>query len=179
MPLAFDRWNTDVALQMTLINWQTLGFTGIVTRVAHKTIGRARPKTYGCSDEPDSSFPCPNAGPGFFSGHVSLTSASAALSCVHNAALPLYGDNVAGVVTCGALSASTVTVGVMRIVVDKHWFSDVLVGHLVGAGVGITFPWLLHYQHRITPNLTLGIVGPVFVPWANTDSYGLSLLALQ
>ena len=177
VPLAFDDWNTDVALQMTMINWQVLGLTGIITRIAHHTGGRARPSNYDCVPEPGDSLPCGEPGSSFFAGHVSMTTAGAALACAHHAALPLYGDGPAGAITCALLAASSVTVGVLRIVPDKHWMSDVIVGHLVGAGVGFGLPWLLHYQHPLTPKLSsLGVTHVAWLPWATADSMSLSLV---
>jgi membrane-associated phospholipid phosphatase len=176
VPLAFDNGNTDVAFQMTMINWQALGLTGIITRIAHHTVPRARPRTYGCSDEPGADFPCKAAGPGFFSGHVSMTTAGAALACAHHAALPIYGENAAGAITCALLSASAIGVGIARIGSDKHWFTDILAGHIVGATVGFGLPWLLHYQHRITPDLAwLGVRRAAWIPWATEDSASLAL----
>ena len=166
VPLAFDNGNVDVAFQMTMINWQTLGLAGIITRIAHHTVPRARPMMYGCSEEPGAAFPCGKAGPGFFSGHVSMTTTAAALACAHHAALPLYGNKAADMITCGVLAASSVGVAVARISTDKHWFTDVLVGHMVGASVGFGMPWLLHYQHRVTPDMSsLGVSHAAWIAW--------------
>jgi membrane-associated phospholipid phosphatase len=177
VPLVFDDFNTDVALQMTMINWQALGLTGIITRLAHHGSGRARPSMYGCSEEPGASFPCEPHGPGFFAGHVSMTTAGAALACAHHAALPIYGEGPAGAVTCVLLSASAVAVGVLRLAADRHWVSDVIVGHLVGAAVGFGLPWLLHYQEPLTPELgSLGITYAAWLPSATADSVSLSLI---
>src|SRR5690606_35134322 len=95
VPLVFDSGNTLVASQLTLINWQALGFAGIVTRIAHHAVPRARPSTYGCSEEPGAEFPCEDHGPGFFSGHVAMSTTGATLACAHHAALPLYGEGPA------------------------------------------------------------------------------------
>jgi membrane-associated phospholipid phosphatase len=177
VPLAFDGFNTRVASQMTLINWQALGLSGILTRIAHHTVPRARPITYGCSEEPGAEFPCQPSGPGFFSGHVAMATTGAALSCAHHAAMPLYGSGPAGGITCGLLATGSVTVGLMRIVADKHWFTDVLVGHIVGASVGLGLPWFLHYQHRITPDMSaLGVSDVVWLPAATPDGGSLSLI---
>jgi membrane-associated phospholipid phosphatase len=178
VPLAFDDGNTDVAFQMTMINWQTLGLTGIITRIAHHTVPRARPMMYGCSEQPGAAFPCGKAGPGFFSGHASMATAGAALACAHHSALPLYGKNPApGMITCGVLSASAISVGIARIAADKHWFTDVLVGHMVGASVGFGLPWLLHYQHRVSPDLSrLGVHHTAWLPWPTEGGASLSLM---
>jgi membrane-associated phospholipid phosphatase len=177
IPLAFDDMNTDVAFQMTMINWQTLGLTGIVTRIAHHSSGRARPSTHGCSDQAGASFPCRPNGPGFFAGHVAMTSAGAALACAHHAALPLYGDGPGGTITCVLLSASAVGVGVLRMVADRHWISDVIVGHLAGGAIGFGLPWLLHYQEPLAPDLSaLGVRHAAWLPWASSESASLSLI---
>lgn len=151
VPLAFDKLNADVAWQLSVINWQTLGLTGIVTRIAHKTVPRGRPSTWECERDRSAPKPCPEAGPGFFSGHVAMTTAGAALSCSHHAALPLYGRGPAGTLTCMALSTGAVAVGIGRITADKHWASEILVGHLVGAGFGLGMPWLLAYRYPQKP----------------------------
>ena len=179
VPLAFDNFNVDVAWQMTMINWQTLGLAGLVTRITQYSTGRARPEVYGCSEEPGASFPCRPEGPGFFAGHVSMTSAGAGLACAHHAAMPIYGENAAGAITCAVLSASAVTVGIMRMMADRHWISDVVVGHLVGGGVGFGLPWLLHYQDPITPDLgSLGVKHAGWVPTGTRDSVSLSLIGI-
>lgn len=179
VPLAFDKMNTLVASQMTLINWQALGLSGIITRIAHHTVPRARPITHGCSEEPGAEFPCEQAGPGFFSGHVAMSTTGAALACAHHAALPLYGEGPGGAITCGILSAAAVATGITRIIADKHWMTDVLVGHIVGASVGFGLPWLLHYQHPITPDLSaLGISEVAWMPAPLHDGGTLSLVGL-
>jgi membrane-associated phospholipid phosphatase len=175
VPLAFDRGNTDVAWQLTAISWQTIGLAGIVTRVAHKTVPRARPSRYGCSDEPGAEFPCTPDGPGFFSGHVSMSATGAALSCMHHAHLPLYGDGPAGAITCAGLCVNTVVISALRIASDAHWVSDVIVGYAVGASLGLGMPYLLHYQERVTPKIP-GVASVAWLPWADKDSVSLSLL---
>jgi membrane-associated phospholipid phosphatase len=177
VPLAFDSGNTLVASQLTLINWQALGLSGIITRVAHHSVPRARPVTYGCSDEPGAEFPCRSQGPGFFSGHAAMAMTGATLACAHHSVLPLYGDGPAGMITCGVLVTGSVTVGIMRIMADKHWLTDVLVGYTVGASVGLGLPWLLHYQHHVTPDLSaLGVTQLAWMPAATPDGGSLSLV---
>jgi membrane-associated phospholipid phosphatase len=177
VPLAFDRGNTLVASQLTLINWQALGLAGIITRIAHHSVPRARPMTYGCSDEPGAAFPCRSQGPGFFSGHAAMAMTGATLACSHHAALPLYGEGPQGMITCGVLVSGSITVGIMRIMADKHWLTDVLVGYTVGASVGLGLPWLLHYQHHVTPDLSgIGIPRVAWVPAATPEGGSLSLV---
>jgi hypothetical protein len=43
------------------------------------------------------------------------------------------------------LSALASATGVLRIVADRHYASDVIVGAVMGLSVGYGLPWLLHY----------------------------------
>jgi hypothetical protein len=81
----------------------------------------------------------------FFSGHTSMSFATAAVSCTHHARHELFGDPLADGVTCGAELASAATVGLMRVVALKHYVTDVLTGAAAGTLAGLGVPWLLHY----------------------------------
>jgi membrane-associated phospholipid phosphatase len=183
-PLATDRLNFDVALQLTLLNWQAQGMSFLLTRVAHRTAGRARPSLQECAEDPYYDGACDVTSTGrtasFISGHTSMSMSGAALTCAHHQALPLYGGNAADVAICVlALSAAT-TNGVLRIIADKHWTTDVLAGMAVGAGTGYGLPWLLHYRYgRFEP------VGAAFlpqntalIPLVSEDVYGLGLAGM-
>jgi membrane-associated phospholipid phosphatase len=173
-PLASDDLNTDVAWQLSMINWQVVGFSALVTRAAHLWGGRARPSHTDCSDEPGSELPC-TGGSGFFSGHTSMTMASAGATCAHHLALPLWGHPVADATACGLLVADGVAVGVLRMRADKHWASDVLTGFVVGSAIGFLTPWLLHYQLREPNDETSGLPHDVMLlPWANDEAVGVS-----
>ena len=147
-PLVSDRGNFEVAWQLSMINWQGIGLSFFFTRLAHATVGRSRPSQYGCSQEPGAAFPCTSAGPSFPSGHTSMSAVGAGLACSHHMALPLYGGGVPDAAICGLLGASTLTVGTMRLMSDRHWASDVLFGLVIGGGIGLGLPWLLHYGER-------------------------------
>src|SRR4029453_16315834 len=80
VPLAFDRFNTDVAWQMSMINWQAIGTAFFVTRGLHLLVGRSRPSVHACLAEPDySNGKCEPAGPSFPAGHTSMAATGAAL----------------------------------------------------------------------------------------------------
>jgi membrane-associated phospholipid phosphatase len=57
----------------------------------------------------------------------------------------LFGDPFADAVTCGVTLASAGAVGMLRIVSQKHYVTDVLTGAAVGTASGLGIPWLLHY----------------------------------
>ncbi len=149
-PILSDECNFDVALQMTLINWQVLGLTALVTRATQHISGRSRPSLRECAEDPHYSGSCDPDSTGrtasFISGHTSLSFAAAGLTCAHHQALPLYGGNAADAAICALTIATATTTGVLRIVADRHWATDVMVGALLGSAIGYGMPRLLHYR---------------------------------
>jgi membrane-associated phospholipid phosphatase len=148
--------NADVAMQMLLIDLQSLGVTGVVTIAAERLVGRARPYTQDCGRDGMIRSPsgevlynaCSGGGgdfQSFYSGHAAATATSAGLTCVHHQHLPLYGGGFADLVPCLVMSGVSLVTGVSRIVADRHWSSDVIFGWGVGAFSGYVLPSLLHY----------------------------------
>ncbi len=171
-PILFDalvtswgrRGSGEVAKQLTLIDIETYAVVGAVTSIASSLSARERP--YGVNGDCGSVLDPQHIDceldqrtryRSFFSGHTSLAFASAALVCTHHAQLGLYGGagDTAACVT--AMTAAGAT-GTLRIVADRHWLGDVVVGAAAGTVLGFAVPWALHY--RVVPRLTTGH-GPV------------------
>ncbi|MDB4937373.1 MAG: hypothetical protein JWP87_4345 [Labilithrix sp.] len=76
----------------------------------------------------------------FFSGHTTL---AFALATSTGTITTMRGYRLAPVVWATGLSLAT-SVGYLRIAADKHYFSDVMVGAIVGSIVGIGVPLLFH-----------------------------------
>jgi membrane-associated phospholipid phosphatase len=76
----------------------------------------------------------------FFSGH---TTEAFALVAATGTVATMRGYRWAAVpwVVGGGFAIAT---GYLRIAGDRHWFTDVLVGMLVGMGIGIAVPFLFH-----------------------------------
>jgi len=146
VPLA-DRWNVDVAWQITAIDLQAQAITGLLTRGGHHLIARERPDVSECRDDGDYDGRCfggPNAS--FPSGHTSTAFVAAALGCAHHAHLPLYGEGPGGAVACGVDMALATTSGALRLISDRHYASDVIMGAALGTGVGLAVPFVFHYH---------------------------------
>lgn len=175
VPLALDRGNTDVAYQMLLLDWQAEGLAGAVTMATHRVVGRARPLLQGCSGP---SCEPPNSGndASFLSGHTSMAFAGAGLVCAHHQGLALYGGPVPDGLACGTMLGVATTTGVLRIVADKHWSTDVLAGAALGLGTGCLMPYAFHYAH-----FHAGARGPdvAIVPSGSPDGVVLSLVGVQ
>ena len=54
----------------------------------------------------------------------------------------------------GAGAALATVTGYLRIAADKHYFSDVLVGAVVGSAIGIGVPLLFHGRERFEAGTT-------------------------
>jgi hypothetical protein len=175
-PLASDRLNADVAFQLTLLNWQAIGLSGLLARLAHDTAGRSRPSLQGCSDEPESTNKCEFRGASFVAGHAMMTSANAGLACANHYALPLYGGGVADALVCPVMVTTALSVGVLRMIADKHWFSDTVVGWAAGGSIGFGLPWLLHYGPTAVRRVASPFPDTALVPWVDEKSGGLQLI---
>jgi membrane-associated phospholipid phosphatase len=138
--------NPDVAAQMLLIDIQSLSVNGFITLFATRLVGRERPYVRDC-DQPEVSKLCDGGmNQSFFSGHASTTFTSAGLTCVHHKYLPLYGGGAPDTWACvWALSVASATAA-FRLIADRHWLSDVVVGAAVGFSTGYLLPSWLHYR---------------------------------
>jgi membrane-associated phospholipid phosphatase len=83
----------------------------------------------------------------FFSGHTTLAFALATSSAT---IATLRGYRLAPVLWGTGLVAAT-SVGYLRIAADKHYFSDVMTGAVVGSVVGIGLPLLFHTRETEMP----------------------------
>jgi membrane-associated phospholipid phosphatase len=145
--------NADVAVQMLVINMESLGFSGIVSLAAEHWVGRARPYVQDCHNGHvyDSAgnllqtCDVPNDNRSFFSGHVAAVTTMAGLTCAHHQHLPLYGGGLADLAPCLVMMTAAATTGMLRLVYDEHWASDVVVGWIAGAASGYVLPSVLHY----------------------------------
>jgi membrane-associated phospholipid phosphatase len=145
--------NADVALQLTLMDMQSLGIAGVLTLSAER-IPRERPFPHDCGRDGnvrdgfgEISESCGHGDDykSFYSGHAAATATMAGLTCVHHQHLPLYGGGVADLVPCLVMTAIAATTGIARVVADRHWASDVMLGWGVGVASGYVLPSVMHY----------------------------------
>jgi len=120
----------DAALQLALISAEALAINGFISRVVQKSVGRARPDAQ--PGEPDNTA--------FFSGHTSTAFTMASALCVQHSRLAIYG-NAADQIVCPAALAVAATTGLLRIVADRHWASDVIAGAIFGTVLGAGVSW--------------------------------------
>jgi membrane-associated phospholipid phosphatase len=167
----------ELAWQMLLIDLQSLFMAGLLSLSSEHGVGRARPYVEHCDadrtvrDESGREFQRCHPGSdykSFYSGHAAATATVAGLTCIHHQHLPLYGGGFADLAPCLVTIAVSVTTGMGRIIADKHWTSDVLLGWSIGALSGYILPALIHYGFYDAREVQLA-------PLAAPGGMGLSL----
>src|SRR5258707_11806973 len=140
---------------MFVLGGEVLSVTGLVTIASQRLVGRERP----AGREADS----------FFSGHASLASSGATLICLQHLDLGLLGNRAADGTVCGVAAASAVATGFLRIMANRHYASDVIIG--TGVGVGTAF---LVYKLKVKPTRSEETAMQL-LPVLNGNFLGLSL----
>jgi membrane-associated phospholipid phosphatase len=171
----------DLAFQMGLVSVEAYVVSLVVWRITSLLARRERPLTAAC-EAGDTSPPCsdPNvrATESFFSNQTMNAFTGAGLMCLHHTAMPLYGDEAADAATCiGGLTVGAM-VGLLRVMSDFEYLTDVITGALVGLASGWLLPYLLHYQGGARPELrppVAAIPAPFLGP---NDTYGLQVVGI-
>lgn len=119
--------------------------TAGVNKGVKRLAARQRPAFhYGVQGETEYANQPDEANLSFFSADssvaFSIAASGATLAYLHG-----Y-ESAPWLLGGGALFATTA--GVMRIIADMHWATDVITGALVGAGFGVSVPLLLHSRRR-------------------------------
>jgi membrane-associated phospholipid phosphatase len=137
----------DVALEMLAMDLEAYAVAGGIALTFQK-LGRVRPAEKGCRTDPDYSPKCDNPtalNQSFMSGHTAIAFTGAGLTCAHHRNLPLYGGGVPDVSICVLALAAASATGVLRVMSDNHYASDVLLGVGLGVLSGYALPEWLHY----------------------------------
>jgi membrane-associated phospholipid phosphatase len=140
-------WNLDLSWQLAMIDLEAMLLAGLLSRLFHVTIGRDRPTAAQCAVDENHDSTCTGAGrnAGFYSGHTALSFTGAGLTCAKHAYLPLYGGGAVEALPCAATIVSAGAVGIMRLLANRHYLTDVIAGAFVGFAVGYLVPTLLHF----------------------------------
>lgn len=147
VPLATDRGNTDVALQLTVMTGEVFAVTGIYARAGQIVAARDRPDSPECARDDEYSATCGGGRTASFpSGHAAGAMAGAGLICAHHLELPLYGHPAPDVGACVIATSMATTSSILRLVADRHYMTDVIAGGGFGFAAGLGLPMLLHYH---------------------------------
>jgi len=133
--------NTDSRGAATdfVVALEAIGLTFAITQLLKLTVRRARPYSYDTS-LPLSQRSARPASLSFFSGHASLAfSAAVAQSYTFWRRHP---GGAGGYVVLSATLAAATTTAMMRVLAGKHYWTDVIVGAMVGGLIGLLLPVL-------------------------------------
>lgn len=157
------RGDPELMGRMLLIDFQAHAFAQGLTTLVKRTVRRERPMARGCREDEQRRAADPDCegqtNPGiapesFFSGHTSMAFTSASLICLHHTELGLFGPE-GDAAACATGIAMASAVGMLRILSDRHYATDVLLGAGVGILSGWIVPWLLHYDVLNRPELDM------------------------
>jgi len=175
LPLVFDRGNWDVFWQMSMLNLQASAVQGMLNRIAIAVAGRERPSVEECrKDEGYDKYCGSGSRSSFFSGHTGGAFVGAGMMCAHHLHMPLYGGGAGDIIACALPLVTATTTGVLRLMADRHYMSDVLVGSAVGFFAGFGLPTLFHYRWPFGEPAGPGS-GLLLAPQVNDDELGISL----
>ncbi len=137
----------DTAWELSATNLEAYSLTLAAATTTKHAARRERPYGLRCPAA-TGEYHCDGADRvhSFFSGHSAIAATGAGLSCAHHAMLGLYGDPVLDAASCAFNVSTALATGALRISSDKHWASDVVVGHMVGFSSGLLVPMLLRYR---------------------------------
>jgi membrane-associated phospholipid phosphatase len=177
--ILFVHRQPGVAWQVLMMDLEAEAVSGFIKNLLFVEAGRARPSFHDCAADPNYDALCGSAAnnASFPSGHTVNIATSAGLVCVHHHYLPIYGEPMADAGVCALMSAATVATAVTRVMSDRHYATDSIVGAVLGFGAGYGVPWLLHYRAGLATGAGAGAATrPVLLPIASGSGLGLGLL---
>jgi hypothetical protein len=140
------RGDGKTALNLELIGLEAFAYAGLSSFISTRVSLRQRPDSLLCWQEhPDGEGCEPVDTEAFWSGHTTIAATSAGLVCANHRFLGLWGHPVADAGACVLSTAGAVGTAVSRILSDRHYATDVIVGFAAGFGFGYAVPVLLHY----------------------------------
>lgn len=145
------------AANLEMMGLEAFSYAGLLSFVSTRISVRERPDTTECLREHPDGVVCERDTEAFWSGHTSIVAASAGLVCANHHFMPLWGSKLADGAACVLATSGATVTAVSRLMADRHYASDVLVGMGIGFAFGYGVPVLLHYGRRTSPPFTLAI----------------------
>lgn len=183
-PLVQD--DPDLVWQASFAHVLALGITMSIGDLVKHAFDRPRPFTRECAADPQRpGCADPDTHQSFYSLHTGMAFTSAGFSCAMHLTRTLYDDPVADGAACGGAIAMAATTGLLRILADRHYLTDVLVGGALGFLVGYLIPLAMVPERRTPraedepePTIAGWGVAPLIAPAAATSSSGTAPLGI-
>jgi membrane-associated phospholipid phosphatase len=175
VPYAWARYGPDVARDLFWQDSTALSLAGAADLALRDAVGRARPSVSDCLGAGGSTSQClgdsTESTRSFPGGHMALATTGAVLVCTQHMALHLYGAPWDAIACAAALTAD-VGVGVLRIVTDNHWATDVIAGSALGFAFGWGVPVVMHLRPHSGSSTA---PGPMVAPFPIVVEHGAGL----
>jgi hypothetical protein len=145
------------AAQIGLLYLETMAITGAIFTMSNGNVERVRPNAYSPNVSLSEKMRS-NTKNAFYGGHNSATAAATffAAKVFHD----FNPDSPAKPYIWAAAATTPAIVSYLRLKAGKHFLSDIILGYVIGAGVGIAVPQL----HKKTDNSNLSLY-PVANPY--------------
>lgn len=154
-----ERW--DIAWRLVVLDAETLLTATFAAISLQHLTARERPFVQECVANP-SLQDCQTGSKyqSFPSGHTTLVFAAVALECFHHGYLDTTHTGW-GAAACPTTVAVATLTGVLRIMADRHWATDVIAGAVLGGSIGWAIPALhLAVAKGQTPTVVTPAIGP-------------------
>jgi membrane-associated phospholipid phosphatase len=164
------RDDPKLAMNMMLVTTEAASYAGFLSFLSNKLALRERPDTTACKAQlEDGESPCDlgSETEGFYSGHTTIAAVAAGAVCAHHAYVPLWGHPALDALACVLTTTSAAVTATTRVMADRHYLTDVIVGFGVGYGLGYMVPTFAHYavpgttlaSLRVSPTVAGGEAG--------------------
>ena len=154
-----ERW--DIAWRLVVLDAETMLTATLAAVSLQHLTARQRPFVQECATNPNLSD-CSTGShfQSFPSGHTTLVFTAVALECFHHGYLDTAHTGW-GAAACPVTVTIATLTGVLRIMADRHWATDVLAGALLGGSIGLAIPQI-HLAVAKGQNPT--VVTPMITP---------------
>lgn len=142
------RDDRKLAYNLAFMGLEAFSYAGLLSFVSTRVSVRERPDASECRRQHPDFVGCEPDTEAFWSGHTSIVAASAGLVCANHRYLPLWGSPLADASACALATTGALVTASSRLMADRHYASDVIVGMGVGFGIGYAVPVLLHYSRE-------------------------------
>ena len=150
------RGDTKAAVNLEAIGLEAFSYAGLGSFISTRLSVRERPDSSECRRQHGDAA-CEPDTESFYSGHTTIVAASAGIVCANHRVMPLWGSKPADIGACALATTGAVASGVSRMLADRHYASDVLVGFGLGFGFGYAVPTLLHFARDEHSDISLSI----------------------
>lgn len=137
-------WSAQWQTQM--VNVESFTLTSLLSSLMQNLLTRERPFVRNCRDGEDCEGYLENRS--MPSGHIAFALTGAGLMCNHQEYQEIYDPETERKICNTAIGVAVVD-GVLRLVSDRHYTTDVLVGAAIGYFSGFILPRWLHYNHPV------------------------------